>query len=116
MEAVLVPGPAAKYKPEAGTKKLHVLGWDLDFGNIFLFLFGNIFFVSNSSEPQCIEALLLSVFVLCFQSILSSIPWPAGSAAAAGLGPKFVASVKIPGRPPIRVFRTLRRRDQSVDS
>ena len=83
MEAVLVPGPAAKYKPEAGTKKLHVLGC-LDFGNIFLFFFGNIFFVSNSSEPQCIEALLLSVFVLCFQSILSSIQWPAGSAAAAG--------------------------------
>ena len=65
------PGPAAKYKPEAGTKKLHVLGWDLDFGNMFLF-FSNIYFlVSNSSEPQCIEALLLSVFVLCFQSILS---------------------------------------------
>ena len=62
--------------------------------------FGNIFFVSNSSEPQCIEALLLSVLVLCFQSILSYTQWPAGSAAAAGLGQKFVASVKIPGRPP----------------
>ena len=96
------PGPAAKYKPEAGTKKLHVLGW-MGFGfrkYIFVFFFGNIFFVSNSSEPQCIEALLLSVFVLCFQSILSYTQWPAGSAAAAGLGPKFVASVKIPGRPP----------------
>ena len=100
MEAVLVPGPAAKYKPEAGTKKLHVLGWDLDFGNIFLFFRKYFFLFQTPLSHSYIEALLLSVFVLCFQSILSYTQWPAGSAAAAGLGPKFVASVKIPGRPP----------------
>ena len=67
----------------------------------YIFVFSNKYFLFQIPlSHSYIEASLLSVFVLCFQSILSYTQWPAGSAAAAGLGPKFVASVKIPGRPP----------------
>ena len=100
MEAVLVPRPSRKVQAGGWNKEVTCVGMGFGFRKYIFVFFRNIFFVSNSSEPQCIEALLLSVFVLCFQSILSYTQWPAGSAAAAGLGPKFVASVKIPGRPP----------------